>query len=148
MILARIGMAKFAYHVPVESRGRRLTMRADSASVAAGGVLAVFLAASAFAAPVVKLSPGDVQATFFNGQTFTASTPSNLKFKMTFTADGKMKREPVGGGSKGEGTWKLSKDGFCTAWKGAKDNCFTVVSAGANQWSVLRGSTIMATWSK
>ena len=81
-------------------------------------------------------------------KSFAAATNSNVKFKMTFTADGKMKREPVGPGSKGEGTWKLSKDGFCTTWTGAKANCFTLVSAGDNKWSVLRGSTIMATWSK
>jgi hypothetical protein len=123
-------------------------MHVGFASAVTGGVLSVLLANSVFAAPAVKLAPNDIQATFFNGQPFTASTPSNLKFKMTFTADGKMKREPVGGGSRGEGTWKLSKDGFCTTWKGAKDNCFTVVSAGDNKWSVLRGSTIMATWSK
>ena len=67
---------------------------------------------------------------------------------MTFTADGKMKREPIGTGNRGEGTWKLSKDGFCTTWKGAKENCFTVVGAGDNKWSVLKGSTILATWSK
>jgi len=112
------------------------------------GVFAASLATSVFAAPAVKLAPTEIQTTFFNGQPFTASTPSNLKFKMTFMADGKMKREPIGVGNRGEGTWKLSKDGFCTAWKGGKDNCFTVVSAGGNQWSVLRGSTIMATWSK
>jgi hypothetical protein len=123
-------------------------MRAGFASLLAGGVLGVLLAAPALAAPAAKLSPADIQATFFNGQPFTASTPSNLKFKMIFTADGKMKRQPIGGGSKGEGTWKLSKDGFCSTWKGSKDNCFTVVSAGDNQWSVLKGSTIMATWSK
>jgi len=123
-------------------------MRSDLTSVAAGGVVGVFLAASALAAPAAKLAPNDIQATFFNGQPFTASTPSNLRFKMTFMPDGKMKREPIGGGSRGEGTWKLSKDGFCTTWKGSKDNCFTVVNAGANQWSVLKGSTIMATWSK
>ncbi len=124
-------------------------MRAAIASVLTAGALGLFLATSAFAAPAGKLSPNDIQATFFNGQPFTASTPSNLKFKMTFTADGKMKRQPLGGGgAKGEGTWKLSKDGFCTTWKGAKDNCFTVVSAGDNKWSVLKGSTIMATWSK
>ena len=123
-------------------------MRAGLARVVTGGALAVLLAASALAAPAAKLSPTDIQAAFFNGQPFTASTPSNLKFKMTFTANGKMKREPIGGGSRGEGTWKLSKEGFCSTWKGSKDNCFTVVSAGANQWSVLRGSTIMATWSK
>jgi hypothetical protein len=123
-------------------------MRAGFASLVAGGVLGMLLAAPALAAPAAKLAPADIQATFFNGQPFTASTPSNLKFKMIFTADGKMKRQPIGGGSKGEGTWKLSKDGFCSAWKGSKDNCFTVVSAGDNQWSVLKGSTIMATWSK
>lgn len=124
-------------------------MRARIASVVTSGVIGVLLAAPASAAPAAKLSPTDIQATFFNGQPFTASTPSNLKFKMTFTADGKMKRQPIGGGgAKGEGTWKLSKDGFCTAWKGAQDHCFTVVSAGDNKWSVLRGSTIMATWSK
>jgi hypothetical protein len=123
-------------------------MHVGFASAVTGGVLSVLLANSVFAAPAVKLAPNDIQATFFNGQPFTASTPSNLKFKMTFTADGKMKREPVGGGSRGEGTWKLSKDGFCSTWKGAKDNCFTVVGAGEKRWSVLRGSTIMATWSK
>ena len=41
-----------------------------------------------------KASADDIQSTFFNGQPFTAATPSNVKFKMTFTADGKMKREP------------------------------------------------------
>jgi hypothetical protein len=127
---------------------RRLIMRAAIASVLTAGALGVLLVSSVFAAAAGKLSPNDIQATFFNGQPFTAATPSNLKFKMTFTADGKMKRQPVGTGSRGEGTWKLSKDGFCTTWKGAKDNCFTVVGAGANKWSVLKGSTIMATWSK
>jgi hypothetical protein len=130
-------------------------MRATRVSILAIAALVVLFATSAFAAPPAppaklpaKLSPSDIQTTFFNGQPFTASTPSNLKFKMTFSADGKMKRVPVGTGSRGEGTWKLSKDGFCSSWKGGKDSCFTVVSAGDNKWSVLRGSTIMATWSK
>jgi hypothetical protein len=123
-------------------------MRAAIARVLTGTALAVVLTASAFAASPAKLSPNDIQTTFFNGQPFTAQTPSSLKFKMTFTADGKMKRQPIGTGSRGEGTWKLSKEGFCTTWKGSKDRCFTVVSAGTNKWSVLQGSTIMATWSK
>jgi len=123
-------------------------MRAAVAGSVAGLVLGALSAPAAIAAPPAKLSPSDIQATFFTGQPFTASTPSNVRFKMTFTADGKMKRQPIGTGSRGEGTWKLSKDGFCTAWKGAQDHCFTVVSAGDNKWSVLKGSTIMATWSK
>ena len=118
-------------------------------ATAAGALMAATLSVSSvLAAGSGKLSPADIQATFFTGQPFTAATTSNLKFKMTFTADGKMKRQPIGSGSHGEGTWKLSKDGFCTTWKGASDTCYTVVNAGNNKWSVLRGSTIMATWSK
>jgi hypothetical protein len=123
-------------------------MRAGIARVLAGAALASVLTTSVLAAPPAKLAPNDIQTTFFNGQPFTAQSPSNVKFKMTFTADGKMKRVPVGTGSRGEGTWKLSKEGFCTTWKGSKDRCFTVVSAGNNKWSVLQGSTVMATWSK
>jgi hypothetical protein len=130
-------------------------------AVLAGTVLSAALVTSAVAAPApakpaaaaakpaaTKLSPTDIQNAFFDGKPFTATTPSNLKFKMTFTADGKMKRQPIGTGSRGEGTWKLSKDGFCTMWKGGREGCFTVVNAGDNKWSVLKGSTIMATWSK
>ena len=131
-------------------------MRTNLASAVAGTLLGgLFItavvaapAAAPAAAPVAKLAPNDIQATFFNGQPFTAATPAHVKFKMTFTADGKMRREPIGAGNKGEGTWKLSKDGFCTAWSSAQPSCFTIVSAGVNQWSVLRGSIIMATWSK
>jgi hypothetical protein len=127
-------------------------MRAHIASVAAAIALAGLLAATVAAAPpaATKLAPNDIKTTFFNGQPFTASTTSNVKFKMTFTADGKMKREPAGGGggNRGEGTWSLSKDGFCTTWKGGKPSCFTIVAAGDNKWSVLRGSTVLATWSK
>ena len=120
-------------------------MRTGIAGVVASGALGLLLATPVFAAPAAKLAPSDIQATFFNGQPFTAATPSNVKFKMTFTADGKMKRVPIGTGHRGEGTWKLSKDGFCTTWKGAKENCFTMVGAGDNKWSVLKGSTILAT---
>jgi len=137
---------------------RVLTRKVFIAKSLAGAVLAgTALSAaltSAVAAPApakpaaTKLAPADIQNTFFDGKPFTATTPSNLKFKMTFTADGKMKRQPIGTGSRGEGTWKLSKDGFCTMWKGGRDSCFTVLSAGDNKWSVLKGSTIMATWSK
>lgn len=124
-------------------------MRTPLASVVAGIGTAVLVATSLIAAPVAKLAPDVIASTFFNGQPFIAATMSNVKFKMTFSADGKMKREPVnGGGAKGEGTWKLSTDGFCTTWNGAKANCYVVVSAGQNKWSVLKGSSLMATWSR
>ena len=115
---------------------------------AAAAILVLLLTAQGVAA-ADKMAPADIQSTFFNGQPFTASTTSNLKFKMTFTADGKMKRQPMGTGPKGEGTWKLSKDGFCTTWNGSTlSNCFTVVSAGENKWSVMKGSSVAAIWTK
>jgi hypothetical protein len=103
--------------------------------------------AAAVAAP--KLTSAEVQTTFFDGQAFTASTPSGVKFKMVFTPDGKVVREPVGNaGAKGEGTWKLDQEGFCTSWKGQKPNCYIVLNAGANKWSVMKSTTLMAVWSK
>jgi len=107
------------------------------------------LASIALAVAAV-LAPKDIQATFFTGQAFTAATPSNVKFKMVFSADGKVTREPFSktGGGKGEGTWKLTNDGFCTTWKGSKANCFRVLSAGDNKWSVVKGTTVVATWTK
>jgi hypothetical protein len=120
-------------------------MRALTAAVAAIAAAAGVSAVSA----ATKLSPAEVQTTFFNGQPFTASTPSNIKFTMVFKADGKVTREPQGkSGIKGEGTWKLSKDGFCTTWKGSKANCFTLVSLGDNKWSVVKGAATVATWNK
>jgi hypothetical protein len=109
------------------------------------GMTVVAVTALAFAA---ELAPSEIQATFFTGQAFTSSTPTNIKFKMVFTPDGKMTREPVGtAGAKGEGTWKLTKDGFCTTWKGSKPNCFRIL-AGDNKWSVMKGTTAVATWTK
>jgi hypothetical protein len=114
------------------------------------GLAAVALFCSTAALAVTKLTPKEIQDTFFNGQPFISSTPSNIKFKMIFTPDGKMTREPVSraAGVKGEGTWKLSKDGFCTSWKGSKQTCFTLVNVEENKWSVVRGATTVAMWSK
>ena len=111
--------------------------------------LAVLLTTTIAAAQPARLPPSEIQTAFFNGQPFTASTLSNVKYKMTFMADGKMKREPIGSGNKGEGTWKLSKDGFCTTWAGSTlSNCFTLMIAGTNKWSVMKGPAVIATWSK
>jgi hypothetical protein len=101
------------------------------------------------AAALTKLTPAEIQSTFFTGSEFTAATPSGVKFKMTFTADGKAKRVPAGkGGAKSEGDWKLDESGYCTTWKGGKPNCFTIVAADKNKWSVMKGPAVIATWSK
>ena len=120
-------------------------MRALSAMLLS--LTAIFLASGAMAA--TRLTPTEIQTSFFDGKAFTATTPSKIEFKLTFTPDGKVTRDPVGkSGTRGEGTWKLSKDGFCTTWKNAKQSCFTLVVAGANKWTVMRGPANVATWSR
>jgi hypothetical protein len=96
-----------------------------------------------------KLTPKEIQTQFFDGKAFTAATTSGTKFKMTFTTDGKVTREPQDkAGAKGEGTWKLSKEGFCTTWKGSAANCYTIVNVDKNKWSVVKGAATVAVWSK
>jgi hypothetical protein len=112
-----------------------------------GAAIALLALDVAFAA--AKLTPKEIQVEFFDGKAFTAATTSGTKFKMTFTADGKMTREPQDrAGAKGEGTWKLSKDGFCTSWKGSAAICYTLVNVDKNRWSVVKGATTVAVWSK
>ena len=108
---------------------------------------AVFGAGLALAAPSPqgRLSPKDIETTFFNGTPFIASTTSSVKYKMVFTADNKMTREPVGKkGGKGEGTWRLSADGFCSTWMGSKENCFRVQSNGDKKWAIVAGTSAVA----
>jgi len=122
-------------------------MRAAIVGLAAGAVAILAVDCRAVHA-AERLAPSEIQSTFFNGQPFTASTPSNVKFKMTFTSDGKVTREPIGkAGANGQGTWKLTKDGFCTTWQGGQPNCFSVLS-GQNKWSVMKGTTVIAVWTK
>jgi hypothetical protein len=114
-----------------------------AAFMAAVAIVAV--TAPAFAA---ALTPNEIKETFFTGQPFTASA-TNIKYKMIFSADGKMSREPIGtGGSKSEGTWKLTKEGFCSTWKGSTANCYRILTAGDYKWSVMKGTTAVATWTK
>ena len=96
-----------------------------------------------------KLTPKEIQTEFFDGKTFTAATTSGTKFKMTFTTDGKVTREPQDkAGAKGEGTWKLSKEGFCTTWKGSAATATRIVNVDKNKWSVVKGAATVAVWSK
>ena len=96
-----------------------------------------------------KLTPKEIQTEFFDGKAFTAATTSGTKFRMTFAPDGKVTREPQDkAGQKGEGSWKLSKEGFCTTWQGKTATCYTLVNVEKNKWSVVKGATTVAVWSK
>jgi hypothetical protein len=124
-------------------------MRARMALIATAAVPLGAATAVMAASAATKLTPAEIQATFFNGEVFNAATPGGVKFKMTFTADGKAKRAPAGkGGVKSDGEWKLDDAGYCTTWKGGKANCFTVLPNGQNKWQVMQGPVVVAIWSK
>ena len=94
-----------------------------------------------------------VRTAFFTGEPFTATSPSGTKFKMTFTQDGKVTREPLElSDTKDIGTWKLSAKGFSTTWTRSKPNCFLVTPLADNKWSDEKIATSIATrvavWSK
>ena len=109
---------------------------------------AALLVASLVPARADPLTPTQIKNTFFTGEAFTASTPQNIKYKMVFTPEGKVEREPLGkAGVKGDGTWKVNKDGFCTQWKDSKPNCFRLISID-NKWQVMQGTRAIATWTK
>jgi hypothetical protein len=126
----------------------------------AAATLALLVGTGALmAAPAGRLAPKDIETTFFTGKPFTASTTSNVKFRMTFKPDGTMTRESLGKATKSgkttgktgtvtEGTWKLSQDGFCSSWKGGKENCYRVHENGPNKWAVVGGMQAVAYWSK
>jgi hypothetical protein len=120
-------------------------------AVAIVGTSAMFGTGAAPAADA--MAPRDIQSTFFNGEPFTATSPSGTKFKMTFMPDGKVTREPIElSGTKDSGTWKLSAKGFCTTWTRSRPNCFTIIPLADNKWSVERIATTITTrvavWSK
>jgi YD repeat-containing protein len=99
------------------------------------------------------MPPSEIKATFFNGQPFTAASPSGTKFTMTFTPDGKMTRQTLAkSGKTNVGIWKLNAKGFCTSWEHAGSNCFTLIPSGENKWLVQKAgttiSTTIAVWSK
>src|ERR1700730_12106885 len=122
---------------------RRNPMRLRIAGAACALLAGVGMAGAA------PLAPAEIQSTFFNVQPFTSSTPQNIKYTMVFSADGKMTREPLGkAGVKGEGTWKLSKDGFCTPGHNSAANCFSLVPSGDNKWSVMKGTASIGPWMK
>src|SRR5438270_1785269 len=122
--------------------GRTIMRTLAFAVIASAATVSAALAAQ-------KLTPKEIQTEFFDGKAFTAATTSGTKFKMTFAPDGKVIREPQDkAGQKGEGTWKLTKEGFCTQWKGSGSNCYTIVNVDKNKWSVVKGAATVAVWSK
>ena len=133
---------------------RRLTMRAVIATVAAGIAVGVFISRRRRPRPrPARRHRQSFRRATSRRRSSTVSRsppqhPRNLKFKMTFTADGKMKRHADRHRQPGRGDLEALEGWFLHRLEGRPGHCFTVVSAGDKKWSVLKGSTVMATWSK
>src|SRR3954469_18648658 len=71
-------------------------------AVLTGFAVAALVSSAGFAA--TKLAPKEIQTEFFDGKPFAAATTSGTKFKLTFSPDGKVTREPQDkAGQKGRG---------------------------------------------
>jgi hypothetical protein len=93
-------------------------------------------------------------AEFLNGVPFVAvlSTESSragygaLKFRMIFSPNGTMTREPISGGHSGQGTWRMLGNDICMAWKGASEYCYSFQKVAESRVEILRDSTTQAVW--
>jgi len=64
-------------------------------SFVGGAVVLLIGTGLLLAAPVGRLAPKDIETLFFTGKPFTAATTSNVKYKMVFSPNGTMTREPM-----------------------------------------------------
>ena len=99
------------------------------------------------------MAPADIPAAFLNGQPFVAAALAGNKFKMTFTPDGKITREPLGQSGKPiSGTLEAQCQGFLHELGTRTVQLFHSVPIGQNRWSVQKVATTIsvsvATWSK
>jgi hypothetical protein len=100
---------------------------------------------------VARLKPAEIRKLFFDGRPFTSSTTSgNTAWTMTFRPDGTMTREVTrGAGQSGNGTWKASREGFCTRWEGAdEERCFIVASRVDGRHAIILNTATVAVWQR
>jgi hypothetical protein len=98
---------------------------------------------------VGKMTGDQVKQHFFNGEQFWSSTPQGVKYRMMFSSDGKMSREPLGkAGAKASGQWQVQKDGFCTQWGNASPNCYGLIYGNDGRYNIMKGTTVVGYWSK
>ncbi len=93
---------------------------------------AIFLAAgTASAAAAGALSPSQIQSTFGTGKPFSAVSASGRSaFWFTFNAAGSALAVPKGQKSGVSGTWRVSKDGYCSTWGTGAEHCYTIDGNG------------------
>ncbi len=94
---------------------------------------AIILAAGTASAMAAgsPLSPSQIQSTFGTGKTFSATSASGRSaYWFTFKADGSATAVPKGQKTGAQGKWRLSSDGYCSAWGPGAEHCYTIDKNG------------------
>ncbi len=78
------------------------------------------------------LSASDITARFGAGATIKGtSIPGGSPYEMELASDGTATMKPLRGDrAVRTGIWRVSKSGYCAAWGGTAERCFTVVKNG------------------
>jgi hypothetical protein len=120
-------------------------MRAAKLGIACLTVLATAL--PAFAA--TSLTPDQIKAQFGTGKPFHGvAVPGGRQYSLTLGADGKAEMSFLNDKSTTNGTWHVSKTGYCSMWGSKPERCYTVQQNGKS-YDVLNGSgTVIAHWTK
>ncbi len=96
-----------------------------AAIILAAGTASAMAAGSA-------LSPSQIKSTFGTGKPFSAvSASGRAAFWFTFNADGSAVAMPKGGKTGAHGKWRLSKNGYCSAWGAGSEHCYTIDKNGS-----------------
>jgi hypothetical protein len=100
-------------------------------------------AGSALAAD--KVTPDQIKATFATGVPFTSTAPSGKVVTITFKTDGTGTLQEKGKRAS-QGKWRVSSNGYCSAWDKSAEHCYTLVKDG-DKYSVLGATgSVVARW--
>ena len=87
-------------------------------------------------ARAAALTPKEIQATFATGTPFSSTTPTGTTYTIVLKSDGTASRTPRKSKVAITGTWRLSKDGYCSTWGKNSENCYKI-EKGTGRYNVL-----------
>ncbi len=110
----------------------------------------VVLATVLPAVAATSLTPDEIKTQFGTGKPFHGvAVPGGRRYTLTLgITDGKAEMTFLNDKSTTNGTWHVSKTGYCSKWGTKPEHCYTVQQNGTS-YDVLNGSgTVIAHWTK
>ena len=101
------------------------------------------------AAAATNLTPDAIKTQFGTGKPIHGvAVPGGRRYTLTLSADGKAVMTFLNDKSEKDGTWRVSKTGYCSKWGSNPEHCYTIQQNG-NAYDVLNHSgTVIAHWTK